>query len=147
MTSDNLHAKFINQGSTVGKNYRSGKGLECALEIIIRNTDIKTNEIHRGCFENQPKILCSANCIRRMLERRVEREINEHFKNHSGRQVFSHEAIVHMPAYMQTKVRDPSSYNFRSDLLFLERGRFNNITWRPFQYIFEVLSCLKWWYT
>ena len=80
---NDLHEKFINQGSTVSyKITEASKALECALEIIVRNTDIKTNEIHHRVFENFKKeiVLNELHKIG-LLGRRIERELREHFKD------------------------------------------------------------------
>ena len=81
-TLNTLHAKFISQGSTVpAKITDSLKSLEHAVEIIVRNTDIKTNQISDHVFTdfNQEQAIDQLKKIG-LLSRRLEREIREHYQ-------------------------------------------------------------------
>ena len=81
-TLNNLHAKFISHNSSIADEVGYAmKALELAMEIIVRNTDFKTNKIDPYVFE---RVKCDqlTSDLKRigLLSRQLEREINHHYK-------------------------------------------------------------------
>lgn len=79
-TLNNLHAKFISHNSSVADEVGYAmKALELAMEIIVRNTNFKTNKIDPYIFE---RVKCDqlTSDLKRvgLLSRQLEREINHH---------------------------------------------------------------------